>query len=113
MPDQPTWSTDELLVIGNTTYRLLPDRAFYWDAKSSSEQGPADFLVAKSRWLVERHIRLIEEIRPEYIFELGVFQGGSTALLVELARPRRLVAIDQLPGDKRHVTAHAVERGLG
>ena len=74
------------------------------------ERKDADFLIVKRRPGVERYVRLIEELRPKRIFELGIFQGGSTALLAELARPQRLVAIDKraVPG---RVEEYAARRG--
>jgi SAM-dependent methyltransferase len=111
-PPRLVWKTDELLVVGDTTFRLLPDQGFYWGVKPPADVGETDFFVAKPRWLVERYIALIEELQPKHIFELGMFQGGSTALLAELAVPRRLVAIDRAQGQKRRLEAHAVDRGL-
>lgn len=110
-PPRPVWKTDELLVVGGTTFRLLPDQGFYWSVRPPADSGGADFFVAKPRWLVERYIALISELQPKHIFELGMFQGGSTALLAELARPRRLVAIDRAPGKKRRIAAYAADRG--
>ena len=113
MPSELSWKTDELLVVSDTTFRLLPDRGIYWGGKPPTEQGSTDFFVAKPRWLVERYIRLIEQLQPRHIIELGIFQGGSTALLAELARPRRLVAIDRAKGEKHRVSEYAADRGLG
>jgi hypothetical protein len=110
MAPELSWKTDELLVVGDTTFRLLPDAEFFWGAKPPTEAGRADFFVAKPRWLVERYIALISELQPKHIFELGMFQGGSTALLAELARPRRLVAIDRAPGKKQRIAAYAADR---
>jgi SAM-dependent methyltransferase len=112
MPPKLSWKTDELLVVGDTTFRLLPDAEFFWGAKPPAEAGKADFFVAKPRWLVERHIALIRELQPKHIFELGMFQGGSTTLMAELAEPRRLVAIDRAEGQKRRVDAFAADHGL-
>jgi Methyltransferase domain len=106
-----SWKTDELFVVEDTTFRILPDHGF-WGVKPRSDDERADFFVAKPRWLVERYARLIEELRPKYIFELGMFQGGSTALLAELARPERLVAIDRALRDKERVEEYAATRGL-
>ena len=55
----------------------------------------ADFLLFKSRPLIERYVDLLKVLRPRNVVELGILEGGGTALLLELARPRRLVALDQ------------------
>jgi SAM-dependent methyltransferase len=57
----------------------------------------ADFLLLKEPPLVDRYVELVEQLQPRHIFELGIFEGGSTAFLFELARPDVLVAIDQNP----------------
>jgi predicted O-methyltransferase YrrM len=36
----------------------------------------------------------VERLKPQYILELGVAEGGSTALLAELCRPTKLVSLD-------------------
>ena len=97
-------------MVASTTFKILPDIGF-WD-REPIDMRQADFLVAKPRWLVERYAALIGELRPEYVFELGIFQGGSTAFLAEFARPRRLVAIDRMPGKRRRLEEFAARRHL-
>lgn len=50
--------------------------------------------MIKPRWQVEQYLRFLEEVRPRRIFELGIYDGGSTAFLVQIARPDKIVAID-------------------
>ena len=64
---------------------------------SAARSTATRFQVVKSRWLVDRYINLIAEFRPERIFELGIFDGGSTALIAQLAEPTKLVAIELAP----------------
>jgi Methyltransferase domain len=52
------------------------------------------FFLMKPRALVDQYVALIAELRPQTIFELGIFRGGSTAFLSHLAAPKRLVAVD-------------------
>ncbi len=61
---------------------------------SGVESSPERFLLMKTRQDLDRYVELIQHIRPERIVELGIFQGGSTALLMEIARPEMLVAIE-------------------
>jgi SAM-dependent methyltransferase len=97
-----SWKDEERFAIGNTTFRILPGEGWFvpgegWLGGDPLETGETDVLVPKPRHLVELYARLIEGLRPEYVFELGFYRGGSTALIAELARPRRLVAIDRRP----------------
>jgi SAM-dependent methyltransferase len=108
-----SWTEEDLFVVAETRFRILAEIGFE-GAKAPDMEG-ADFLVAKPRWLVDRYVSLLERVRPLYIFELGFFQGGSTAMLLELARPRRLVAIDRThkrPGATKPIEDFAERRGL-
>jgi hypothetical protein len=91
-----TWQSAERCVVGATTFQVLPadllDRAV-----PHIEREGADFLLFKEPPMVERYARLVGELRPQHIVELGIMEGGGTALLMELAHPRRMVAIDCRP----------------
>jgi hypothetical protein len=89
-----TWQSEERCVVGGNVFQTLPVDLLARDKPSISTDG-ADFLLFKERPLVERYVELLEELRPGNIVELGIMEGGGTAFLYELARPRRLVAIDR------------------
>lgn len=72
----------------------------------------ADFLLWKEPPLVEQYARLLDELRPQHIIELGIMEGGSTALLLELAHPRRMVAIDRKPPTQPALRDYVSRRGL-
>jgi predicted O-methyltransferase YrrM len=55
---------------------------------------PERFYIVKTIEHVQKYIRLFEEHRGANIFELGIAEGGSTALAALLAAPAKLVAID-------------------
>jgi predicted O-methyltransferase YrrM len=90
------WLSEDRFAIGETTFRTI-------DVFDPPRDGPSrgDLLIAKGRRGVEQYAALIAALRPRYIFELGVWKGGSTALLAELARPRRLVAVDRRRSSSR------------
>jgi predicted O-methyltransferase YrrM len=91
------WLGPERFELGGTVFQVAaPDMLF----PSESMEG-ADFFVMKERPHVEELAALVDRLRPERIVELGIFRGGSTALLCELARPRCLVAVDLEPVDAR------------
>ena len=95
-----TWLSDERFVIGDVTFHPTPAGAstseFMGAVREAANAG--ELLVAKPRWRVEKYVELLERLRPRNVFELGIFRGGSTALFAEVARPRRLVAIDKEEG---------------
>jgi Methyltransferase domain len=92
-----TWKSDERCVVGCVTFQI-PPLGILESEQPSIQMAGADFLLLKPRALIDRYVELIGELRPERIFELGILEGGSTALLWELAEPRALVAVDQPPG---------------
>jgi hypothetical protein len=53
--------------------------------------------VFKAPELVERYVALVEELKPQRLFELGMFGGGSTLFFTEFVRPKKIVAIDREP----------------
>jgi SAM-dependent methyltransferase len=56
--------------------------------------GPNELLLMKPRWMVERYVELVNALKPRRVVELGIFLGGSVALLTLLAKPERYVATD-------------------
>lgn len=52
------------------------------------------FYIVKAPELVERYLELCEVHQGARIVELGIAEGGSTALLAIAARPSALVAVD-------------------
>jgi hypothetical protein len=50
--------------------------------------------IQKPNGLVDQYVRLCDEFRPRTIVELGIYGGGSTALLALLAEPQKLVALE-------------------
>jgi SAM-dependent methyltransferase len=58
---------------------------------------PGSFCLLKSRSAVEGYERLLAELKPRTILEIGTWQGGSLAFLTDLAEPRRAVGVDLSP----------------
>jgi predicted O-methyltransferase YrrM len=84
------WTTDHDFTVGGVEYRSI---AWAGEDTGRDEQ----LVVLKPRHLVERYEVLVDELKPRTIVELGIYQGGSVALLAQLARPIRLVALDLAP----------------
>ncbi len=90
--DSMEWSERGITLEG-TRFRV----AFGPEIKLDSEE----LHLLKPRWMVERYAKLIDELRPKRIFELGIYHGGSVAFLALLAKPDRHVAIDLQPSPSR------------
>jgi predicted O-methyltransferase YrrM len=61
------------------------------------DSSPQRFLLLKTREGVDRYLEVIRTLLPRRVVELGIFHGGSTALLMELIQPEMLVAIEYEP----------------
>lgn len=85
-PLSVTWASDDELVVGDVTFRAAPRNRF----KSTANR----FCLVKRPDLVQRYQALLAELAPKRIVELGIFAGGSTALLSQLCAPEKLVAVD-------------------
>jgi predicted O-methyltransferase YrrM len=83
------WTSESELLVRGTSFRLAPQRRF----ASSDEL----FCVVKPPDLVARYMDMVDELSPARIVELGILQGGSTALLALLADPEKLVAFELSP----------------
>ena len=81
-----TWHNDLLVEVDGVGFELGVD--------PSPPLVAEHFRILKPRWMVEKTLRLVARDRPRNIVELGIYDGGSAALLALAARPRRLVAVD-------------------
>jgi predicted O-methyltransferase YrrM len=70
------------------------------------------FAVAKPPELIRKYFRLLAGECPRRIAELGVEQGGSTALIALLAEPDLLLAIDVAPEIPAQLTEFIESKGL-
>lgn len=71
------------------------------------------FFIVKPIEHVRQYMELFEELRGAAIFELGIAEGGSTALTALLASPRKLVAIDNETERLTALDEFIAARGLG
>jgi predicted O-methyltransferase YrrM len=98
------WKSDTHLVLAGVDFALAPT-----DLPAGRATEGA-LLLRKDRWMVERYVALQSELKPRNVFELGIYEGGSAAMLTLLFRPDRLVAIDlaptRHPGFQNFIDAH-------
>jgi Methyltransferase domain len=85
---------DADVVIGTVTLRLAEGEVWdAWRAKNDSV-----LLLKKEEGLLKELDEFFRPVRPKVkgIFEMGIWDGGSTAFWFEYFRPEKLVAIDYL-----------------
>jgi predicted O-methyltransferase YrrM len=109
-----TWVDDERFVVGEATFRVIPNAASaqQFTAAAQMANRAGELFVAKPRWRLERYVEILERLEPRHVVELGIYQGGSTALFAELASPRRLVGIDKESGGHRPLDEYIARNGL-
>jgi predicted O-methyltransferase YrrM len=90
------------LTIGDTEFNVAPFLA-------RSDQPIAIF---KTREMLETVATTIEEVGARNIVELGIGHGGSTAFLAQLARPKKLVAIEKKTGTVAALDEYIAAHGL-
>jgi predicted O-methyltransferase YrrM len=83
------WRSDKRLLLDGTEFALAPTGIN--GARAAVDAGA--LLLRKARWQIERYARLGVPANAN-VCELGIFEGGSTALLALLFRPARIMAID-------------------
>lgn len=100
-----TWSAEDEFRIDGIEYAC---RAVSGLFPSTGDR----FCLRKPRDEVERYARFLAEHKSDAIFELGIYDGGSTALIAQLAEPSKLIAVDitapRTPALKRFIS----QRGL-
>lgn len=95
------WSAHDVLEVGDERFRLA--------------RTPVDSALTlhKPRSFVEAYLELVDELQGGRLVELGVFRGGSTALLAELYRPASLVALELAPDPPEGLVAYRQRSPLG
>jgi len=89
-----TWLPDRLL-LNDLVFRLQHFKNDQWAEPDQF------FAFFKTKLLVDQYLKYLAEMTefsPRRIFELGIFDGGSTAFWFELFQPAKHVAIDLATG---------------
>lgn len=102
---QLRWSADDAFEIDGVRYVCRPFRDPF-----PTKDGT--FCLRKPREEIERYVDLIDGEHPERIFEIGIYQGGSTAMLAQIARPEKLIAIELASKPVRGLEQLIDERGM-
>jgi cephalosporin hydroxylase len=109
MLERVVWQKDRML-LDDMVFRLELHTSDDW------ELGNECFKFYKSKELVEEYARfwaLREQYHPENVFEIGIWDGGSTIFWFEWFQPEKHVAIDlALKEDSAYFQRYVKSRGL-
>ncbi len=86
------WIDERRGTIAGMTFNLTVTPSEYHSIKSTSDE----FLLIKTRDMLDTELATIRSPNPK-IFEMGIWQGGSTVLFDLVTEPRKLVAVDFSP----------------
>jgi len=76
------------------SYVTVGGHTFRAQYEAEGELIPDSVPVFKTQSMIQTVHDVIEKVQPQRILELGIFQGGSTALIASLAPDARVVAVD-------------------
>jgi predicted O-methyltransferase YrrM len=79
-----------------------------WETGSTPER----FYIVKQPPFVEAYLEVCQQFRGSTIVELGIAEGGSTALLALAASPRKLVSVELAPEPVAALEGFIDQRGL-
>lgn len=82
-----TWIAEDEFRIDGVAYACRPVADLF---PSTGKR----FCLRKPRAEVERYERFLAGRGADAIFELGIYDGGSTAFIAQLAEPSKLIAVD-------------------
>lgn len=80
-----------------------------YEEGSSSER----FFIVKQPPFVEAYLELCEHHQGATIVELGIAEGGSTALLALAASPKKLISLELDPDPLEHLSRFIADHDLG
>ena len=103
------WDGDRRLVVDDVEFMINPTMI---NVGAGREEAGDRLVLKKPRWLVERYVALRSEVDARNIVELGIYEGGSAALMALLFQPRRLVALDLEPDRVPMLDRFIESRGL-
>lgn len=89
-PVSGTWVHADVFAVGGTEFLVSYDPERFAHEESDARR----LVVAKSRSMVTRLAAEVATLHPRRIVDLGIYKGGSAALLAALARPAKLTAVE-------------------
>lgn len=107
------WTGEERFELGQTTFVTMPPVDLL--AGRETEIGESELFVFKPADEVEYYVDLIRSREPKRILELGIFGGGSTLFLADIAGASRFVALDITAVDelREKIDRLAAANGVG
>lgn len=107
--DKLVWQRDRML-LGTLVFRLEHYKSDDW------KLGDQCFVFFKTLGIINQYRRLFalkQDFRPNNVFELGIWEGGSIAFWFECFQPQKHVALDlKKHSNSRYFDRYLEDRGL-
>jgi predicted O-methyltransferase YrrM len=103
------WTSDEVLEIDGIRFHLVINP----DEYTAEDSSTGAFVLVKPREMVDQMIELVNDLKPDRIVEVGIFKGGSAALLATLRPQARITAVDIASEPVAALDEFIACRGLG
>lgn len=101
------WTGDRTFEIGDVEYVCSPM------LRGGFLSEPGRFCLVKGPSEVQAYERLLKDLSPRVIVEVGTYDGASTALFAEIAHPDKLIGIDLQERRSVALDDFINRRGLG
>lgn len=110
------WVSTRLVQVGDEQYDVselvIDGIEFEVSVLAVRPSTPQRFSLQKSRSMVERYVDLVETLPAHRVVELGVFQGGSTAMIALMPTTEKVMAVDINDLSQSALAEFICQRGL-
>ena len=104
----PLWKDDVSFTIAETNFFITHNPEILKQLETTDRQ----FILGKTRNLVDKTVALRDSEKIEYIVDLGIYKGGSIALNALLFLPLKLVGIEYMKEPVQPLENFIVNRNL-
>jgi predicted O-methyltransferase YrrM len=108
MNDIPLWKDDVSFTLADTDFFITHSPEKLKQLETTDRQ----FILGKTRDLVDKTVALRDSDKIEYIVDLGIYKGGSVALNALLFKPLKLVGIEYMKEPVQPLENFIINRNL-
>jgi hypothetical protein len=105
----PEWQGGSELVVDGVQFKVNEKSS---NVGAGRAEAGGDLVLKKTRSMLDRYFAMRSQLEGANIVELGIYEGGSAALMTLLFRPGRLVTVDLTEQRVPELDAFIEARGL-
>ncbi|NOD88750.1 MULTISPECIES: class I SAM-dependent methyltransferase [unclassified Ruegeria] len=100
------WTSTNRCRVGDVKFFATVNSDEYHSITSNENE----LLIVKNREMIEAELEWTSKLEVQNIVDIGVWQGGSVALLDSVFRPKKLLAIEYSTRELPHLDAYVEEQ---